>query len=184
MNNATRSGHRRCFECGEKLRLERGTVDYPESGLDNVRLVNVPIWRCANQHDEVEIPAVEELQNLLAETVIRKGVPLVGAEVRFLRKRLELTARQFSERLGMTAVHLSRLENGRRPLKRQADLLIRLFCAVALARKRQEACRPEVVLPLLDELEASAGVNPELRFRHRRTSHRGANRHEWVEAGA
>ena len=38
---------RRCTECGEVQRLTRATTDYPESGLDNVELVDVPVWFAA-----------------------------------------------------------------------------------------------------------------------------------------
>ena len=35
---------RRCTECGELQHLTTTTTDYPESGLDNVQLINVPMW--------------------------------------------------------------------------------------------------------------------------------------------
>jgi len=184
MTSVSPRGHRRCFECGEKLRLQKGTVEYPESGLDNVRLVDVPIWRCSNGHDEVEIPGVDELHSLLAETVIRKRAPLVGSEVRFLRKRLEMTAQQFATRLAMTPVHLSRIENGRSKLMPQIDLLVRLFCEHALAAKLKRQCRPEFMTPILDALEAVDRATAERRFRHRRAPANARNRQEWVDAGA
>ena len=45
---------------------------YPESGLNNVQLVNVPVWVCANGHEELEIPAVTELHELLAHMIVRE----------------------------------------------------------------------------------------------------------------
>ena len=174
--------HRRCFECGEPLRVELKTVPYPESGIANVSLANVPVWTCVNGHDELEIPAVDELHDLLADIVIRKPAALVGAEVRFLRKRLELTAREFAARLGMSPVHLSRLENGRRGLKRPTDLLIRLYCAHWLSALQHRSCAPGLIATL-QQLEAMQAEDPEHRIRHRRRTGRECSP-EWVEADA
>ena len=173
---------RRCFECGEPLRAEHKTLSYPESGLDNVCLANVPGWVCANGHEELEIPAIDELHDLLADIIIRKSTPLVGAEVRFLRKRLELTAREFAERLGMTSVHLSRLENGRRELQRSKDLLVRLYCAHTLSVQHRRPCPPELI-GILQQLEAMEPKDIEHRVRHRRRAGRGSSP-EWVESDA
>ena len=63
---------RRCTECREAQRLTRATTDYPESGLDNVKLVDVPVWECGNGHQEVEIPKAEQLHGLLVNTLISK----------------------------------------------------------------------------------------------------------------
>ena len=84
---------RRCVECGEPQQLTRETVPYPESGLDNVQLLNVPVWVCPNKHEELEVPAVEELHNLLAHMIVRQPSPLSGRDIRFIRRRLGLTAR-------------------------------------------------------------------------------------------
>jgi len=183
MTEHSRETHRLCFECGKRLRLERDTVHYEESGLNNVWLANVPVWRCANGHEELEIPAVDELHDLLADVIIRKAVPLVGQEVRFLRKRLEFTAQQFAVRIGVTPVHLSRLENGRRALQRQMDLLVRLYCAHLLAQKRQQPC-PAELTSILAQLESGVASVSEHRFRHRRSSKKGAVQQEWTASPA
>ncbi len=105
---------RRCTECGEAQRLTRATTDYPESGLDNVKLVDVPVWECGNGHQEVEIPKAKQLHGLLVNALISKPAALTGPEIRFLRKELGMSGRAFARQLGMTAEHLSRLETGRR----------------------------------------------------------------------
>ena len=52
---------RRCTACGKTQHLIHTTTDYRESGLDNVQLVNAPVWECGNGHQEVEIPNAEQL---------------------------------------------------------------------------------------------------------------------------
>ena len=84
---------------------------YPESGLDNVQLANVPVWVCENGHEELEIPAITQLHDLLTHLIIRKPARLTGREIRFLRRRAELSAQEFACRIGISPQHLSRLEN-------------------------------------------------------------------------
>ena len=144
---------RRCAECGAEQHEERETTDYPESGLSNVQLLNVPVWVCANNHRELEIPAVNQLHELLAYLVLRKPARLDGAEIRFLRRRIDMPAKSFAAKIGITAVQLSRLENGSRPITHPVDLLIRLTIALLIA-SRDKKPFPADLAPILDKLEA------------------------------
>ena len=128
---------RRCIECGGTQRLTRTTTDYRESGLDNVKLVDVPVWKCRNGHQEVEIPKADQLHGLLVNVLIRKPAALAGPEIRFLRKELGMTGRAFARHLGMTAEHLSRLETSRRTVSPTTSLLVRLAVAWELTRRRR-----------------------------------------------
>ena len=128
---------RRCTECGEVQRLTRVTTDYRESGLDNVKLVDVPVWVCRNGHQEVQIPKAEQLHGLLVRELIRKPAALTGSEIRFLRKELGMSGRTFARQLGMTAEHVSRLETGRRTVSPTTGLLVRLAVAWELTRRRR-----------------------------------------------
>ena len=74
---------RRCTECGTSQHLIHATTDYPESGLDNVRLVDAPIWERSSGHRDVEIRNPEQLHGLLADLLIRKPTALTGSEIRF-----------------------------------------------------------------------------------------------------
>jgi transcriptional regulator with XRE-family HTH domain len=127
-------------------------VDYYESGLDNVQLINVPIWVCPNKHQEIEIPAVTQLHELLAYLIIRKPASLTGPEVRFLRRRIGIQAKEFAEKIGLTPVTLSRFENGHRRICRRIDLLIKLSAAVLLAARDNKPF-PTELTHLLDTLE-------------------------------
>ena len=146
---------RRCTECGELQRLTRTTTDYRESGLDNVKLVDVPVWECGNGHQEIEIPKAEQLHGLLIGVLIRKPAALAGSEIRFLRKELALSGRAFARQLGMTAEHLSRLETGRRTVSLTTSLLVRLAVAWELTRRRRIDF-PSELRPFVSDLEAAA----------------------------
>ena len=160
-----RSGRpRKCAECGELQRLIHKTTDYRESGLDNLQLVDAPIWECGNGHEEIEIPNAEQLHQLLTSLLIRKPALLRGTEIRFLRKELGLSGRAFAERLGMTPEHLSRLETGGRSITSTIDLLVRLAVGWELTR-RQRMEFPRDVEPTVTQLEAAPDAEPH-RVRH------------------
>ena len=143
---------RRCTECGEPQTEVRQAGDYPESGLDNVQLINLPVWVCSNGHEELEVPNVRQLHELLARLIIRKPAPLTGDEIRFLRRRIGLQGKEFSERIGITPQALSRVENGR-PVHHRTNLLIRLSAAALLAARDNKAM-PADLAPLVKRLEA------------------------------
>lgn len=170
---------RRCVECGLPLRLDHQTTPYPESGLDNVQLMNVPVWGCRNGHEEFQIPAVEQLHALLTTMVLRKPAPLTGKEIRFLRKELGFSAKEFASRIAITPVHLSRMETGQRPIQPWMDLLIRLYVAGAISAKKHEPF-PADLEPLLKQLEAARDVGSH-RLRH--VDHAPPDR-QWETAAA
>lgn len=169
---------RLCTECGAPQTLVRKTVSYPQSGLSNVRLQNVPVWQCANLHEEVEIPGTKQLHDVLTQLVLRKPVPLSGSELRFLRRQIKFSAKEFAERIGLTPVRWSQLENSTGAIGRRIDLLVRLYVAAVLA-SRDGAVFPKDLVPLLDELESGAWDIGEHTLRHNNSAPAD---HEWEEA--
>ena len=167
---------RRCVGCGALQHVERKTVMYPESGLPNVQLVNVPVWICSNGHEEVEVSAVTELHELLAHMIIRKPALLQGSEIRFLRRRGELSAKEFAGRIGISSQHLSRLENDKNKSK-ILDLLIRLALATLIAARDGKSF-PADLVPLVDQLDAAWDIGT-YRLKHIDHAH---PEHEWEEA--
>ena len=159
---------RRCTECGASQHEECCRTEYPESGLDNVELHNVPVWVCENHHRELVIPAVTQLHELLAHMIIRKPAPLNGHEIRFLRKRLAMPATEFARRIALSPVHLSRLENGRRGISKPYDLLIRLGCAALLAERDNKPI-PSDLAKLVDDCETAWAIGRH-QVRHHATS--------------
>ena len=169
----------RCTDCGTVQRAVRQTVMYPESGLNNVQLINVPVWVCANGHEEVEIPAVTELHELLAQMIIRKSAFLTGAEIRFIRRRADLGGKEFAERIGITPQHLSRIENDKGNKSKMLDLLIRLSIATLIAARDRKPF-PAALAPLVDQLDHAQDIGTH-RLKH---LDRALPKHEWKETSA
>jgi transcriptional regulator with XRE-family HTH domain len=105
---------------------------YVLSGLKDVGLVNIAVYRCPQcSYAAPIIPRVGELHRLIALALVTQGSPLRGDQVRFLRKHAGLPARQFANLLGVTPQHLSRVENGHRPFGAPTDRLIRAITLTA-----------------------------------------------------
>jgi DNA-binding transcriptional regulator YiaG len=172
---------RRCIDCGLEQTCIQKDASYPESGLPNVQLFNVPVWVCPNGHEEVQIPAQRQLHELLATLILKKTAPLNGDEVRFLRKRLELGSKEFAKRIGISPVHISRIENGERRIPRPLNLLIRLFFASALSA-REGKTYPSEMSQILDQLEHAMMDLGSHRLRHVAADESPCNVEEWREA--
>jgi transcriptional regulator with XRE-family HTH domain len=78
------------------------------------------------------IPKIAQLHRKMGEILIAKPTGLSGPEIRFLRKSAGFPAKEFSALLGVTASHLSRVENAKDGLEGlgvPADKLARLLSA-------------------------------------------------------
>lgn len=121
----------KCRECGGELSTARETVKYDASGLP-VTLVNVDVRRCRGCGDwQLVLPRLEELHRVIAMAVIRKPTPLVGAEIRFLRKHMGWSGADFAKHMGCSAETVSRWENDRLAMGSTADRLLRTMVALA-----------------------------------------------------
>jgi DNA-binding XRE family transcriptional regulator len=123
-------------ECNRQTRQEfRATMDDPyhfvDSGLPNVYLVGIRYFRCECGEGLADIPAMKQLLDLVSRDLVEKSSPLMGAEIRFLRKRLGKRASDFAKQIGLEPETLSRIENDHLPASERTDKLIRLYYALA-----------------------------------------------------
>ncbi len=120
-----------------KMSSERKPYRYVGSGLPNVYLVGVE-YRVEKETglQSADIPCLPALMEALAQALVAKRAPLTADELRFLRKRLRISSKDFAQFVGKTAETYSRLENGA-PLTPAVDRLFRLVYA-ALAKLPNE----------------------------------------------
>lgn len=118
-----------CLRCGTRLIEQREDYKYPIEVP--VVLKNVVVARCpeCGEH-EVSIPRIEDLQRAIARAVIDKPRRLAPAEIRFLRKHLDLTGADFARHMGTTPETVSRWESGSAPMGQVADRLLRTMVAL------------------------------------------------------
>ena len=128
----------RCETCGTAMKPTIRDYRYEESGLGNVILERLRVYRCPKCRTAApEIPNVLGLHQTIARALLTKPVLLTGAEIRFLRRHGGLKAAEFAARLGTTPVTVSRWETGNIRVDGKTDRLIRLLCV----RKLEEGAR-------------------------------------------
>jgi DNA-binding transcriptional regulator YiaG len=121
----------RDHDCTRNLKQYTATNAKPyqflDSGLHNVYLIGVNYWICGRcRAQAAEIPAPEQLMNVIGECVVMKPGMLTGEEIKFLRKRVGKRAADFAALINKTPEHFSKLETGALPLQEPTDKLIRL----------------------------------------------------------
>ena len=113
--------------CGAKPKIKKVALyNYKECGLPNVYLAGIDVAVCKECGEQFPIiPSILALYGKIAEAVALKPRPLTGAEIKFLRKQLSLTAVQWASYLKTDKTNISRWENDRAPVGNQSDALIR-----------------------------------------------------------
>ena len=119
----------RCPGCGKAMQKVDENYHFTGSGLDNVYLSGIPVFKCRCGETIARIPIMKELLETIGEAIVNKPAPLVGKEVRFLRKNVGLKAETFAKYLGVDASTFSRWENSKKQIGVPSDRLIRLCYA-------------------------------------------------------
>ncbi|MDA8093677.1 MAG: helix-turn-helix domain-containing protein [Betaproteobacteria bacterium] len=104
----------------------RKDYHYTECGLQNVWLVNGYSARKTKYGEGISVHDVDGLHRAIAQALTDKPAPLTGAEVRFLRKEMNLSQRGLGELLGVTDQAVALWERKSR-LPRTAERLLRLL---------------------------------------------------------
>jgi putative zinc finger/helix-turn-helix YgiT family protein len=115
-----------CQYCEKEVSVVRGNYQFKEVGLP-VILWGIELVKCDNCGTiEPIIPNVNGLMDAIAYAVISDKCKLTGAEIKFLRKYLGMSAAEFSRLIHVDPATMSRYENGLQNPSRQTDSLIRL----------------------------------------------------------
>jgi putative zinc finger/helix-turn-helix YgiT family protein len=143
----------KCFQCGGRMEATEGTHRYDESGLKNVLLMNVPIYKCVSCGEtEVEIPGMEELHFLLGLLILYKPTRLTRDEVRYLRKHMGRSQEELASDLGVTRITVTRWESGRTLRVDQDKHLRRLYIDRKSKEFDQFTAQHRILSVLLDKL--------------------------------
>jgi putative zinc finger/helix-turn-helix YgiT family protein len=128
---------RNCVECGGPVSM-RILPRYKDLQIGvAVDLVNtVEETTCKNcGEQEVSFPDFNGLLAAIAVARVKTPVKLKGEEIRFLRKALELTAKELATHLGMRDETISRWENNKENISPPAEKLLRVLVANTLANQ-------------------------------------------------
>lgn len=117
----------KCPVCGRAMRATKGSYKYAESGLENIVLTDIPLYKCPCGEEMPVIRNIEGLHRVIANALVKKNTPLSGKEVRFIRKEMGYTAKALALILGVSPVTISRWENETEKVGMANDKLIRLL---------------------------------------------------------
>lgn len=127
--------------CGYKMIEDKVNLfSYASSGLSKVYLKGVRIHKCSNKEcgeEEVIIPNIEELHELLAENVARQNNVLQPEEIRFLRTHLGFSGIDFAKVMGVSPETVSRWEKGTVNMKEASERLLRVLVLSKLGPFRE-----------------------------------------------
>ena len=118
----------KCYNCGKETKVTTSKrYHYTASGLDNIYISGIFVYKCKCGKTMAEIPKVEELHTFIAGKLLQKPSALIGKEIRFLRKRMGLKGVELAKQLGIDKVTVSRWENNTVPIGPANDKLLRLI---------------------------------------------------------
>lgn len=154
----------KCAQCGHQMERFEGTHRYHESGLKDVLLMGIPMYRCPScKETEIEIPHIAELHLLLAFLIVLQPRSLRADEVRFLRKHLGYSQEELASKLGVSRLTITRWENGR-TIRHDQDKHLRRFY---LDKRGEELEQLSAIKRILSTLIDSLPENKRIRRIHR-----------------
>lgn len=121
----------KCSMCGSKMdKVQDSLFHYTDCGLPKVYLRNIGIHKCRNidcREEEITIPNMEELHQLLASTIASQVNKLMPEEIRFLRTHLGFSGVDFAESIGVSPETVSRWEKGTVNMKEASERFLRVL---------------------------------------------------------
>lgn len=118
----------KCAMCENKKTLKKVSVtkSYKESGLDNITLIGVTVYKCDQCGEEYfNYGNMDQLHRLIAKVLLEKKGLLTGGEIRFLRKHIGYSGAMFAKLIGYEHETISRIETGASPVQPSFDRLVR-----------------------------------------------------------
>ncbi len=131
----------KCSSCNSKKNMKaKSTIHkFKESGLDNITLHGVIQHHCPDCGEiYFDYGNINQLNSLIADTLLRKKNNLTGKEVRFLRTHVGYSGEMFARIIGLDKTSLSRIENDRSKISKQVNMAVRYAVGGKLADRNYD----------------------------------------------
>jgi putative zinc finger/helix-turn-helix YgiT family protein len=138
----------KCYVCGHTLETVKDKpYEYTECGLD-VILLGITQYVCNSCGEEyAALPHPEKLHKAIGLYVCKKKKALLlPEEIKFLRKELNLKAKDLASSLGVDDSTVSRWENGKKQIGEGSDRLLRALYLGCVADPCEEKDRCSNIL--------------------------------------
>jgi DNA-binding transcriptional regulator YiaG len=100
---------------------------YVESGLDNIWLRNGYVEEDTAYGPTVAFKDILGLHESISLAIVEQAGKLSGAEIRFLRRQMEMSQVSLAELIGVTSQSLALWEKAKAPITPPSDKLLRLI---------------------------------------------------------
>lgn len=111
------------------------------------------------------VPKPAELLATVAVSRVTCDFKLDGADVKFLRKCLNMKSKELSDYLGLSAEHFSRMENGREPVSYRIERDLRMHVCLSLFDKVHESLHRKIKLVPTLKIKSVRPVESRIDFR-------------------
>jgi DNA-binding transcriptional regulator YiaG len=149
-----------CSVCGASVVVVKGKFPFNQIGLP-VLLQGIDLVRCDCGNTDPIIENVNDLMDVIARAIVSKDTPLTGHEVRFLRKYVGKSAKEFCLGIGVEPETLSRWENSQSPIGTTSERLVRVLIMALSPSLKDERPRAWDILSDIHERPAK-GKTPQL----------------------
>lgn len=162
----------KCRTCGSNVRVESIERYKAENELQEMGVVLVGNAVAKHQCEAcgwstVDIPDLPGLLAAVAVYRVNASEKLRGQEIKFLRKVMEISAKDFADALGVSQETVSRWENGKIPMGPANERLLRLLVAFRLKVAAPGVpCDPEQISGMKINPVQSATYKPSITLRH------------------
>ena len=129
---------------------------YTESGLDNVWLETGVERHETSYGPGISIRDLDGLNTAIANWIVARKSYWTGSEIRFLRKRMELSRKSLADLLGYSDRQVRRWEAGKAEIPAPASRLLRLL--VREWEGKADTTAPDFVRELLEHAVESDGI--------------------------
>lgn len=118
----------KCPQCSAKMEKTSGDYRYTDCGLKNIVLKNIDILLCPKcDEEEIVIPNMEQLHNLIALVTASQPSRLLHEEIRFLRSHLGFSGVDFARAIDVTPESISRWETGKEKMSLSMERFLRIL---------------------------------------------------------
>lgn len=136
-----------CYSCGAKIEVIKDKpYHFDECGL-NVVLHGITQYKCKKCGESyASIPNIQKLHRVIGAHICEKRKALFRPEeIKFLRKDLQLRAKELSQLLGVTPQTVSRWENGKKEIGEAHDRLFRSLYMMHASEQAQHMIFASVI---------------------------------------
>lgn len=144
----------KCLSCHKNMKKTIQDYRYVDCGLKNIILKDIVVYTCETcDEEDIGIPNVEGLHDLIATTLALQERRLLPEEIRFIRTHLGFSGVDFSKAIGVVPETISRWELGKANITAKDDKLLKLLVLFKF--------KPKLDYDYIDKLDKIGSVQRE-----------------------